>query len=139
MAVRVFAVGNVRDGLEMAAFDVLHVDPEMAVTPTRHAFGPVEANEIAARDLVENSPDFRLRIGTDIGRRRSSDRVAFEVEAESIATNAAGPRFERAHTAPLAEGAVVHVGAKGQVPDLILGPALNAQSVEPVPGAGEKP
>ena len=139
VAVPDFAVGNVRDGLEMAAFDILGVGPEMAVAPTRDALGPVEVDEAAARDLVEHAPDFRLWIGTDIGGRRSSDRAAFEIEAESIATNAAGPRFERAHTSPLAEGAVVHVGAKGQIPDLIPGPAVNAQSMEPVLEAGEKP
>src|SRR5262249_17323249 len=80
-----------------------------------------------------------VRIGKEIGRRRLSARAPFEVEAQSIAVHAARTPFQRTHAAPFAEGAVVHVGTIGEIPDLFARPADERQAVHLVETPGQPP
>src|SRR6266478_10161930 len=139
IAVLVLALGNVGHNLEKASLLVLGVGPEMAVVRTGYAFGQIEADKVLASEFVEHAPHFPIRIGTDVGRCRFSDRATLKIEAQSVAANAPRAPFERAHSTPFAERTVVHIGTVGEVPDFIVGPTLDAQAVEPVPKTREQP
>jgi hypothetical protein len=46
--------------------------------------------------------------------------------------NAPNPLLDRSHAAPHAERTVVHVGAIGEVPDVLARPSDQGQAVKPV-------
>ena len=70
IAVGLLSGGDISHDLNAASFAILGIDPEVTVTPARDTLGGVEADEVAACELVENAPDLCLGIGADIGRRR---------------------------------------------------------------------
>jgi len=53
--------------------------------------------------------------------------------------NAPDPLLDRSHAAPHAERPVVHVGAIGEVPDVLARPSDQGQAVKPVIAPGEAP
>ena len=47
-------------GLERRAAEILCVEPERPIAPPRNAFCCLQANEVAARDLVKDAPDLGM-------------------------------------------------------------------------------
>lgn len=78
------------------------------------------------------------RLRAQVGRRRLAERSAVEVEAQAIPRCSADAPLERLHAAPAAERLVVHVGAIGEVPDLVGRPAGERQTAQQVV-TGRKP
>src|ERR1700733_13214141 len=91
----------------------------MAVVPPGNAFGVIQPQQFTPRDPIQNAPELAIRIGTDVRRRRLALRTAFQIEAQPVTADTSDTPFGRLHPASLAKGAVVHVGAIGEVPDLI--------------------
>ena len=82
------------------------------------------------RDAVEHAPNFRLRVGLQICRSGFSIGTAFEIEAQPITLDAAGAAFERLDATPDLKGAVMHVGAIGEIPNLVLRPTRKAMPTQ---------
>jgi len=95
--------------------------------------------QIRPRDPVQHAPHLAIRVGRDVGRRGLADRPALEVEAQPVSRHPAGPPFARAHAPPFAEGAVVHVGAEREVPDLVRRPPSDFEPVQPVVELRQRP
>ena len=100
---------------------------------------PDMEQQVATGDAVEHAPHFALGIDADIRRRRLATRVAVQVEAQAIAFHAANAPLGRLHAAPLPEGAVVHVGAVGEVPHRIGRVPLQYVAVPAIVVARQEP
>lgn len=65
--------------------------------------------------------------------------AAVKIEAQPVARRASHAPFERLPLPPPEKDAVLHVGAEGEVPDLVGGAAFEPQPPAPVPEAGQRP
>jgi len=63
VAVRFTAVGDIGDGRENPPVAILGLESLGPVAASGNSFGRIEAEQIAPCDLVENSPNFGLRVG----------------------------------------------------------------------------
>src|SRR6516164_6242475 len=103
--------------MQTFASDVLGKQPYGPVTPVRNALCGVQPNQVAPRDRVEDTLDLCLRVGVQISGRGSTSWPTLQIETQPIPTHSADAPLERAHAAPIAKGAVVHVGAVREIPD----------------------
>src|SRR3984885_15432152 len=91
----------------------------MPLVPAWDAFSVVQPQQFAPRDPIQHAPQLAVRIGTDVRRCRLAPGTARQVEAKPVTADTSNAPFNRLHPASLAKGAVVHVGAVGEVPHLI--------------------
>src|SRR5215831_14066458 len=117
-AIGLVAARDIGDDGERAAGAVLGLKPLGPVAASWNTLARIESKQVAAGYLVQHAPHLRLGIRCQIGRRRPPLWPALEVEAEAIAADAADALIDRPHAAALPKGAVVHVGAVGEVPDV---------------------
>src|SRR5262249_4080583 len=139
LAIPFITLGNVGHGVELAAADIFGIEPYWTIPASGNAFGSVQAQKVPAGEIVEDPPDLSVRIGKEIGGRRLSARAPLEMEAQAVAAHTARTPLQRAHASTRAEGAVVHVGTVGEVPDLFAGRADEWQAVRPVETPGQPP
>src|SRR6516164_7053056 len=118
---------------------VLGFKPLRPVAASGNPLCRIETQQIAARDLVEHTPDLALRVRRQIGRCRAAPGPAFEIEAQAITADAPDALVDRPHAASHAEGAIVHVRAIGKVPNVLTRSPGQSQAVQPIIAPREHP
>src|SRR5262249_59165602 len=82
-AILFVALGNVGHSVELAAADILGVEPDWTVPASGNAFGSVKVQEVTAGRVVEDPPHPFRPDGEENGRRRASTRGALQREARA--------------------------------------------------------
>jgi hypothetical protein len=108
---------------------IFGLDLGMAVPAPRYSLRRVKAQQVASRDPVKYAPNLRLRVGMQVCRCGLPLGSAIEIEAQPIALDTAGTTLECLYTAPNTKGAVVHIGAIGEIPNLLPWSAAEASAL----------
>jgi hypothetical protein len=128
LAIHLLAFSDVRDSLDNPTTTIFGLNLDMAVTPPRYSLRRVKAQQVASRDPVKHAPNLRMRVGMQVCRCSLAPGSSVEIEAQPIALDTAGTTLECLYAAPNAKRAVVHIGAIGEIPDLLPWSAAKASA-----------
>src|SRR5260370_133354 len=95
--------------------------------------------QLASRDPVKHAPNLRQRVGMQVCGCGLTPGSAVEIKAQPIALDTTGTTLECLYAAPNAKGAIVHVGAIGEIPDLLPWSAAGASASIAVIAARQAP
>ena len=129
-AIDILALSHVGNSLKQVTVDVLRLDQDMAITPPRDSLSQIQTHKVAPRDAVEHAPDLSIRVKAQVCWRGLSLGPAYQIEAYSIAVDAAGAALKRLDGTSDPKGAVMHVGAVGEIPDLVVRPTWEAMATD---------
>jgi hypothetical protein len=131
-SIDLLAVGDVGHRPKRAAVDVLCIQPQRSIPTPWNTLRGVQTDEVAPGDVVEDAPHLSFRVGEKGGGGGLAPGSSIKIEAQAEAAHSAGPPIERSHTTPSTKGAVVHVGAIGEVADALPGRPDEWQPMKPV-------
>src|SRR5215831_5450519 len=121
------------------AIGVLGFDLDMAIALARNPFRRVQPQQVAPRDAVQHAPYLGIGIAGEVCWRRLAPGPAFQIEPEPEPLDPGRPAFERPDAAADAKRAVVHVGAIGEIPDLLGWSADKANTAQWIVNARNQP